>query len=270
MADQVEHVNVLCVGDLIGRPGRRVVRELLPGLVSKYGIHFVVANGENASGGFGLMPDTAVELAKMGVHIITTGNHVWDKKEIIPFLDRSETVLRPANFPPGVPGRGWALGTASNGVRVGVVNVQGRVFMESLDCPFRAAREALRSLRDDTRVLVVDFHAEATSEKNALGWYLDGEASVVFGTHTHVQTADERVLPGGTAYMTDLGMTGSHDSVIGMEKSSSIARFVKGMPEKFAPSKKGLRFNGLRVRIRVDSGVAVEIERLNLPFSGDE
>lgn len=259
-------MNILCIGDIIGRPGRRVLREELQRIQNRYQVEFTIANGENAAGGFGLIPEKVRELAEMNVDVITTGNHIWDRKEIFPFLDQTDRVLRPANFPPGVPGRGYTIVPSGGGTLVGVINLQGRVFMPPNDCPFRKAEELLPVIRRQTPIILVDFHAEATSEKLALGRFLDSQVSAVFGTHTHVQTADERILPGGTAYITDLGMTGPHDSVIGMEIEGSLKKFLFGMPGKYEPEKKGLRFNGLLIRVDRDTGRALEIERLNIPL----
>jgi hypothetical protein len=259
-------MKILCIGDIIGRPGRRVLRELLPELRRRHGIDFVVGNAENAAGGFGLTAEVLNDLLQLGVDALTTGNHIWDRKESIPILERSERVLRPLNYPPGVPGRGFTVFPTTGGVRVGVLNLEGRVFMSALDCPFRAADAALERLREQTPVIVVDFHAEATSEKVALARYLDGRVTVVFGTHTHVQTADERIQAGGTAAVTDAGMTGGHDSVIGMQPAPSVRRFLTQLPVKFEPEKNGLRLNALLVEADPSTGKALTATRLNLPL----
>lgn len=261
-------MNVLCIGDIIGRPGRRVLREDLQRLQARYEIDFTIANGENAAGGFGLQPDKVHELLEMNIDVITTGNHIWDRKEIMPFLDQTDRVLRPLNFPAGLPGKGSTVVPSKGGIDVGVLNLQGRIFMATIDCPFRRAEEEIVQLQRRTPVIFVDFHAEATSEKNALGRFLDGKVTAVFGTHTHIQTADEQILPGGTAYITDLGMTGGHQSVIGMEIEGSIQRFLFQVPSKFEPEKKGLRFNGLVVRLDPSSGKALSVERMNIPLNG--
>lgn len=261
-------MNILCIGDVLGRPGRRILRESLSRLQNQYDVDFTVANGENAAGGFGLTPDKAEELLGMGIDVLTTGNHIWDKREVYAYLETTTRVVRPANYPPGVAGRGSTILESRTGLKVGVLNLQGRVFMQPLDCPFRAADALLSEIRKETPIVVVDFHAEATSEKVALGWHLDGRASVVFGTHTHVQTADERILPGGTAYITDIGMTGPHDSVIGMEAAPSIRRFLDGLPAKFAPDTGGIRLNGLVVEVDPVSGRATRVERINIPLEG--
>ncbi|HHY91757.1 MAG TPA: YmdB family metallophosphoesterase, partial [Firmicutes bacterium] len=200
-------MRVLAIGDIVGKPGRQAVTLLLPALKRELGVDLVIANGENAAGGFGLTPAVAEELWGAGVDVLTSGNHIWNKREISPLLESEQRLLRPANYPPGVPGQGWCVWRRGSAAAA-IVNLAGRVFMEALDCPFRLVSELLPRLRQETPVVIIDFHAEATSEKVALVWYVDGRASLVFGTHTHVQTADERVLPGGTGYITDLGMTG--------------------------------------------------------------
>jgi metallophosphoesterase (TIGR00282 family) len=255
-------VNILFIGDIVGRPGRQALGQVLHKLVDKYQVDLVVANGENSAGGFGITPDTARELFDLGVHVITTGNHVWDKKESSGFLDREPAVLRPANYPPGVPGHGSALVTTSGGVKIGVLNLEGRIFMSPIDCPFRAADQEVARLKAETPIVLVDFHAEATSEKASLGWYLDGRVSAVIGTHTHVQTADERILPQGTAYITDAGMTGAFDSVIGVRKDEPIQRFLTQLPVKFEVAKKDIRLNGFQVTIDEVSGKALSVERI--------
>lgn len=226
-------MKILFIGDIVGKPGRSAVRALLPRLTSLYKIDFVIANGENAAGGFGITEKTATELFSAGVHIITTGNHVWDKKDAVPYIAKEERILRPLNYPDGAPGFGVIEITAGNRRKAAVMNVSGRVFMNNLECPFRAARREAGRLRESVRTIIVDFHAEATSEKIAIGYYLDGLVSAVIGTHTHVQTADEKILPGGTAYITDVGMTGPAESVIGIEKDQVIQKFLFHMPKKY-------------------------------------
>src|SRR6266540_1376483 len=208
-------VKLLFIGDIIGKPGRQAISQELHRLVDRHNIDLVIANGENASGGFGITADTARFLYECGVNFITSGNHIWDKKEAVEFISRGELLVRPANYPAGAPGRGSAIVKTPGGVKIGVLNLEGRVFMNNLDCPFRTADHEIAQLRKETPIIFVDFHAEATSEKMSLGWYLDGRVSALVGTHTHVQTADERLLPQGTAFLTDAGMTGSFDSVIG-------------------------------------------------------
>ena len=255
-------VSILFIGDIVGKPGRHALGQQLHKLVDRYRVDLVIANGENSAGGFGITPDKARELFDLGVHVITTGNHVWDKKESTGFLDREAAVLRPANYPPGVPGHGSAVATTSGGIKVGVLNLEGRIFMSPIDCPFRTADRELARLQAETPIVLVDFHAEATSEKVALGWYLDGRASAVIGTHTHVQTADERILPQGTAYMTDAGMTGAFDSVIGVRKEEPIQRFLTQLPAKFEVAKKDVRLNGLQLTVDEATGRALSVERV--------
>jgi len=261
-------VRILCVGDVVGRPGRRVLRELLPELRRRHRIDFTVVNGENAAGGFGLVPQTLQELLGEDIDVITSGNHIWDKKEVCSLLEESERLLRPLNFPEGVPGRGWGVYATAAGHPVGVINAQGRVFMTPIECPFRQVEAVLPLLQARARIILVDFHAEATSEKVAFGRFLDGRVTAVFGTHTHVQTADEQILPGKTAYITDLGMTGPHESVIGMDIKASIQRFLTGLPGKFEPENKGLRLNGLLLEADPATGRALRVERINLPLGG--
>jgi hypothetical protein len=245
------------VGDIIGKPGRRAVQQLLPGLRHEYGLELVIANGENAAGGLGITLDTAQELFDSGVDIITTGNHVWAQKEIIPYLESDLSILRPLNFPPGAPGRGCLL-TA----RALVVNLMGRVFMDELDCPFRAMDRLLSEMTTATKVIIVDFHAEATSEKMAMGRYLDGRVSAVLGTHTHVGTIDACILPEGTAYVTDVGMVGPMDSVIGDDAESVIHRFLSGMPHRISVGKGKAILNAVLVEVDETSGKATNIERI--------
>jgi len=239
------------------------VAELLPKLMGE-GVDFVIANGENASGGMGITPQIAEQLFETGVDVITSGNHIWRKKEMIPFLEQEARLLRPANYPPGIPGRGGGVFTTASGERVGVLNLEGRVFMRSLESPFKTAEEQISSLRRETHIIIVDFHAEATSEKMALGWFLDGEVSAVLGTHTHVQTADERVLPGGTAYITDVGMTGPCDSVIGIKKEIALERFLTMMPNKFETATGNLELQGAIVEVDERSGSSVGIRRVKM------
>ena len=255
-------MKILFVGDIVGRPGRRALAELLPGIVETHGVDFTIVNCENAAGGIGITPKTGHELLELGVDVLTSGNHVWDKREAFEFLGSCERVLRPANYPPGVAGRGAGVFMSRGGQPVGVVNLQGRVFMQDIDCPFRTGSEILMELREETRVLIVDIHAEATSEKLALGWYLSGQASAVLGTHTHVQTADERILEGHTAYITDVGMTGPSDSVIGIKKELSIARFVTQVPQRFEAAGGNAILNAVLMDIDEETGVARSIERV--------
>jgi 2',3'-cyclic-nucleotide 2'-phosphodiesterase len=260
-------MRVLFVGDIFGKPGRKLIQEKLRSLLHEYRIDFSIANVENAAAGFGVTPEIADELLHAGIDVLTSGNHIWDKRAIIPYLSEQPRLLRPYNYPKGTPGTGIYIGDSSCGVRVGVLSLQGRVFMASIDCPFAAGLEALDAMRRQTPVIIVDFHAEATSEKQAIGWYLDGRASAIVGSHTHVQTADERILPRGTAYITDLGMTGPHDSVIGSVTEIAIDRFLRQIPVRLEPASGNLRICGAVVEIEEKQGRALSIERLNLPFS---
>jgi metallophosphoesterase (TIGR00282 family) len=257
-------VNILFIGDIVGKPGRQAVSRELHRLVDRYNIDMVIANGENASGGFGITTETARELFACGVHLFTSGNHIWDKKEALEYLKKEERIIRPANYPDGAPGKGSVVFTTPGGVKVGVLNLEGRVFMDALDCPFRAADREVAALAAVTPVIIVDFHAEATSEKSSLGWYLDGRVSAVVGTHTHVQTADERLLTAGTAYISDVGMTGAFDSVIGVRKEEPIYRFLTQLPAKFEVAKKDIRMNAVVLTIDEASGKALGIERINI------
>jgi len=255
---------LLFIGDIVGRPGRELVRRGLAALIAHHQIDLVVANVENAAAGFGVTPEIADDLLSYGVHVMTGGNHTWDKKEILPYFDDQPRLLRPANLPAGAPGRGTYVARADNGVSVAVINVMGRVFMTAIDDPFRAAQEQIDRVRGEARITLVDMHAEATSEKIALGWFLDGRATAVVGTHTHVQTADERVLPGGTAYITDVGMTGPHDSVIGVERSAVVQRFLTAMPQRFETATENPRLNAVLINADETTGRATGITRFSL------
>ncbi|MBI5810311.1 MAG: TIGR00282 family metallophosphoesterase [Deltaproteobacteria bacterium] len=261
-------IKILFIGDIVGRPGRTALRELLPGLIKEYSPDIVIANGENSAGGFGITPEICRELRSLRIDIITTGNHVWDKKEIIDFLNDKENgyIIRPANYPEGAPGSGAAIHALGFGVKVGVLNLSGRVFMDSIDCPFRAGKAALRRLREETPVIIVDMHAETTSEKTAMAWYLDGSVSAVVGTHTHVQTSDERILPNGTAFITDAGMTGPTESVIGVEKDIIIDTFLTKMPSRFEVASKGVELQGVFITVGPEDGRARTIERIKVPL----
>jgi metallophosphoesterase (TIGR00282 family) len=255
---------LLFIGDICGKPGRELLRRGLAPLVRQRGIDLVVANGENAAAGFGITPDIADDLFSYGIHVLTGGNHSWDKKEIVGYMPDHARLLRPANFPAGAPGAGRVVVRATNGVSVAVINVMGRVFMTPIDDPFRVVLDEIRAVRDEASIILVDMHAEATSEKVAMGWHLDGQATVVVGTHTHVQTADARVLPQGTAYITDVGMTGPHDSVIGVDRTAIIQRFLSGRPQRFETATGNPRINAVVVDADEASGRAVSIERLDL------
>jgi hypothetical protein len=265
-------VKVLFVGDIIGSPGRDAVHKLLPSLVQSQEIEFVIANAENAAGGKGLTPGVARDLFASGIHVLTNGNHVWHNKEVLEIFGRDERVLRPANLPQGVgvPGHGSGVYTLSSGVKIGVLNLIGRVFMHPYDCPFRVGRQEVERLRRETPIIVVDFHAEATSEKIALSWYLDGEVSAVIGTHTHVATADERVSEQGTAFQTDAGMTGPFDSVIGVRKEPVIEAMIKLMPVRHVPAKRDIRLCGLIVEVDVITGRAKRVERVCLKLKDSD
>jgi hypothetical protein len=248
---------VLAIGDIIGRPGRRAIKELLPDLKQQYGVDVVIANAENVAGGLGLTPATADELLEAGVDVLTSGNHIWAQKEIVPYLDSEMPILRPLNYPPGVPGRGYLI---SN--QVVVVNLIGRTFMSNYDCPFRAMDKLLAELPAQPTVIIIDFHAEATSEKMAMGKYLNGRVSAVLGTHTHVGTIDTRLLSQGTAYVTDIGMTGPLDSVIGDDADTVIRRFLTMIPHRLSIGKGKVIFNGILVEADDKSGKATSIERI--------
>lgn len=253
-------IGILFLGDVIGRPGRRALEKFLPGLVKKHKPGLVIANGENAAGGSGITEEIAKELF-MQVDVLTSGNHIWDKKEALPYLDKETRLIRPANYPAGNPGRYSYIYWHQDGTKVALLNVQGRVFMEPLECPFKRAEEEAAVLAGETPVIIVDFHAEATSEKQALGWYLDGKVSAVIGTHTHVPTADERILPGGTAYITDVGMVGGYNSVIGIDRKQALQRFLTSRPQRFEPSKDGLFLSGVFISVNTRTGKALKIAR---------
>jgi metallophosphoesterase (TIGR00282 family) len=255
-------LNLLFVGDVVGRPGRAAVRARLAELVNRHQVDFTIANGENAAGGLGLTAATAEELLDCGVDVITTGNHVWRRRELAAFIEGERRVLRPANFPPGAPGQGSDVFVTAHSGAVGVLCVVGRVFMEPLDCPFRTADREIEALRGRTNVIVVDVHAEATSEKIALGRYLDGRVSAVIGTHTHVQTADEVTLAGGTAYITDVGMTGPAESILGVTPEPVINRFLTGMPSRFQVAEGPVILNAVVVSIDTETGTARSIVRV--------
>ena len=240
-------MRVLFVGDIVGSPGREIVRERLGDLVDQRKIDLVIANGENAASGFGITPRLAEELLKMGIEVLTGGNHSWDRKEILDFMAHEPRLLRPANFPEGNPGSGMFTGTAKNGTKYAVLNLQGRVFLPAIDDPFRKADELLAKLPEDTAFVLVDMHAETTSEKLAMGYYLDGRATAVVGTHTHVATADEQILEKGTAYITDVGMTGPHGGVIGMDREGIIRKFLSGLPARFDVAKGDVQMNAVQI-----------------------
>ncbi|PKN72051.1 MAG: TIGR00282 family metallophosphoesterase [Deltaproteobacteria bacterium HGW-Deltaproteobacteria-10] len=257
-------MKILFIGDIVGKPGRRAVKELLPKLIGDCQIDLVIANCENAAAGFGVTRDIVEELYDSHIDILTSGNHIWDKKEIMEFIGDYETLLRPANYPAQVPGAGAVIIPTAAGEYVGVLNLAGRIFMQPIDCPFTKAKSEIAELRKKTKVIIVDIHAEATSEKKALGWYLDGEVSAVLGTHTHVQTADEEILPGGTAYLSDVGMTGPFDSVIGVKKEVIIEKFLTGVPNRFDTAKGDVRLQAVLLDIDSATGKANSMERISI------
>lgn len=256
-------MRILFIGDIFAKVGRDLVKRAVPALVRTRAIDLVIANGENSAGGFGITREISRELFDTGIAVMTSGNHVWDKREILAFIDEEPRLLRPFNYPAGTPGRGSTIVTTADGTRVGVLNLMGRVFMTALDDPFSLGRAEVERLKAHADIVFVDFHAEATSEKIALGWHLDGLATAVVGTHTHVQTADAQVLPGGTAYCTDVGMTGPHDGVIGVDRAPIIARFLSGLPTRFDTATGMPKLHGVIITADA-SGRASAIERLSL------
>ena len=255
-------MKVLFIGDIIGKAGRRAVNEIVPKIVANHAVDLVVANGENSAGGFGITPQVADELLEGEVDLITSGNHIWDKKEIIDYINGNVPLIRPGNYPPGSPGKGRYLIETPSGEKLTVLNASGRVFMDSLDCPFRYLDAEVESAKKESAAILVDFHAEATSEKRAMGKFLDGRVSAVLGTHTHVQTADEEVSSNGTAYITDAGMSGATDSVIGMKPEEPIHKFLTGMPVRFETSKAAIELQGVLLEIDGDDGRCLSIKRI--------
>lgn len=258
-------MRILFIGDIVGAPGREIVLNRLADLLAERRFHLVVANCENAAGGFGVTPRLAEELFEAGIEVLCGGNHIWDRKEILAYLPHQPRLLRPANYPADAPGSGLYVGQSRDGIGYAVLHLQGRTFLPPIDCPFRAADRELGRVPPDVRVILVDLHAEATSEKQAMGWYLDGKVSAVLGTHTHVVTADQRVLPGGTAYITDVGMTGPHDSIIGMEKEPILQRFLDALPARFEVAQDDIRINAVEIEVNSQTGRAESIARLRLP-----
>jgi len=261
-------MRVLFIGDIVGAPGRRIVVERLEDIIGNEQADLVIANGENSASGFGITPRLTEELLSTGIEVLSGGNHIWDRKEILDFIQREPRLLRPANFPTVSPGKGLFRGTSRQGIPYAVLCLQGRIFMASNEDPFSAADRELACLDPETKVILVDMHAEATSEKQAMGWYLDGRVSAVVGTHTHVPTADERILPNGTAYITDVGMTGPHDSVIGMEKGAIIKRFLDGLPARFEVATGDIQMNAVLIEVDSLSGRAVSIARRRYRLEG--
>jgi len=257
-------MKVLFIGDIFGEPGRRALARAVPRLVAQRQIDIVIGNGENAAGGFGITPELAEELFELGLAVITTGNHAWDKKEILDYFPREPRLLRPANYPDGVPGHGSVVVESAGGEKLGVLQLMGRAYMPTLDCPFQIAKKELVALKKQTTAVIVDMHAEATSEKMAMGHYLDGEVVAVVGTHTHVQTADDQILPKGTAYLTDIGMTGPLHSVIGVKKELAIEKFLTGMPRRFEVASGPSVFCAVLLELDARLGKALSIERLRI------
>jgi len=256
-------MKIFFIGDIMGSPGRKTVSALLHKVVDKYNIDLVVANGENASGGIGITPEVAEQLFQTGIDVMTSGNHIWKHKEIQAYLEISDRLLRPANYPSGTPGRGLTVIETAAGESAAVLNLEGRIFMNPLECPFRTADRELASLPPEIKTILVDMHAEATSEKLALGWYLDGRVSAVIGTHTHVQTADERILPNGTGYLTDAGMTGPGDGVIGMDRQVIIERFLSQLPQRFKVAGHNMQLQGVVLDLG-ETGKCREIVRIQM------
>ena len=256
-------VRILFIGDIVGRPGRDLVRDGLAALVEYHSIDLVIANAENAAAGFGITREIGDQLLEWGVDVMTSGNHIWDKKEALNYIGAEPRLLRPANYPAGAPGNGSYLARTRDGRSAGVINVMGRVFMLNIDDPFAVVLREIEALKERTRIVFVDFHAEATSEKIAMGWHLDGRVTAVVGTHTHVQTADERILPKGTAFLTDVGMTGPHDSIIGVEIEAALGKFLTALPARFETATGNPRLNAVIIDADEQTGRAVEIERLS-------
>ncbi|MBZ4682697.1 MAG: 2,3-cyclic-nucleotide 2-phosphodiesterase [Fusobacteriaceae bacterium] len=254
-------MKILIIGDVIGNPGRKILYEFLERKKEEY--DFIIVNGENAAAGFGITIKIADEFFQHGVDVITSGNHIWDKKEIYKYLDENNSLLRPLNYPKGVPGSGYVIKESKTGEKIAVVNLQGRVFMPLVDSPFEIVESALNEIKKETDIIIVDFHAEATSEKVALGWFLDGKVKAVYGTHTHIQTADNRILNEGTAYITDIGMTGSHDSVIGMTVETILPKFLNSLPSKFEIGKNNIRLNGVELILDNNKNVK-EFNRIDI------
>ena len=259
-------MRILFIGDIVGKAGRRAVEELLEKVISDYDADFTIANGENAAGGMGITPPIALEILGQGVDVLTSGNHIWAKKEILPFLSEERRILRPANYPARVPGRGAGVFKLNDGQKIGILNLEGRVFMKPLDCPFRVAEREIESMRKETEMIIVDFHAEATSEKNAMGWFLDGKVSAVLGTHTHIQTSDEKILDEGTAFITDVGMTGPFDSVIGIRKEIALERLLTQISWKFDVATEDIQLQGVVVDVDPKTGRSTNIKRIRVPL----
>jgi 2',3'-cyclic-nucleotide 2'-phosphodiesterase len=255
-------MKILFIGDIVGSPGRRIVHDRLADILAQRSVDLCIANGENSASGFGITGRLADELFASGIEVLTGGNHIFDRREVTEYFPHQPRLLRPANFPNGLPGSGLFVGSAKNGVGYAVLNLQGRTFMTPIDDPFRTAQRELAKIPSSVKIVIVDMHAEATSEKQAMAWFLDGKVSAVLGTHTHVPTADEQVLPGGTAFITDVGMTGPHDSIIGMEKQGILQRFLDTLPVKFAVAEGDVQMNTVLLEVDPQTGRASSIERL--------
>ncbi len=258
-------IKILFIGDIVGQPGYRMTKLVLPGIIEKENVDFVIANGENISDGMGILKRDSDELLGLPIDVLTGGNHTLDKIQSHKFINESQNILRPLNYPKGVYGSGYGIYTTKNNAKIAVINLIGRVYMKPLECPFRAFDRVYEKIKGETNIIFVDFHAEATSEKIAFGWYADGKVSAVVGTHTHVQTADSRILPNGTAYITDVGMTGPYDSVIGMKKESSIKRYLYGTPFKHEVAEDDVKFAGALIEIDAETGKSKKIERILKP-----
>lgn len=260
-------MKILFVGDIVGRPGREALKNHLANILEEKAIDLCIANAENTASGNGITPRLVEELLSLQIDVLTSGNHIWDKKEVLSYFDLQPRLLRPANYPPSAPGSGMFLGKTRSGEPFAVINLQGRVFMPAIDCPFRVAQSLLRELSQEIKLIFIDFHAEATAEKQAFGWYFDGKVSAIVGTHTHVPTADEQILPLGTAYITDVGMTGPHDSVIGVSKEIIQPKFINQIPAKFETAIGDVRINAVELEVDVDTGSAQSIRRFCLKLS---
>lgn len=260
-----KEINVLFIADIIGQPGLEVTTQLLSGLKNKYKIALTIANGENGAAGKGLTINIAKQYHSIGIDVITSGNHIWENRVFQNYLATADNIVRPLNYPEGNVGKGYVITKIFDELPVAVLNLQGRTYMYPINCPFKTATWAVNKIHNETNIILVDFHAEASAEKIALGWYLDGKVSAVIGTHTHVQTADERILPNGTAYITDVGMTGPFDSVIGMKKEIAIERFIKLTPQKYEPAETNLKLCGAVITIDTETGKAKAIERIQIP-----
>jgi len=260
-----ESINILVIGDIVGRAGRQALQNHIPRLVDHHLIDFIVANGENLASGRGITPPTAKEMFKLGVNVLTNGNHCWDQRDFLKQIDQDDRFVRPANFSSHAPGRGWTIQETAAGIPVAVINVIGQVFMGSWDSPYAAADQALQEIPRDVKIILLDIHAEASSEKMGMGWYLDGQVSFVYGTHTHIPTCDEIIHASGTAYQTDIGMTGSYQSIIGNKIEPGLTRLVKGIPERFEVVERGGSVFATLLKIDIDSGKTLEIQRIHIP-----